>query len=190
MRETLIYKHKFKTLFGVFLFATIVLYVFIAANRPSSNLLINEVAYLQEDKVDWIEIYNPTLTNISLSGFYLSDSESDLTKFKISEDLTVTAGGYIIVYGDNYEAASENDVVANFRFAAGETIYLVAKDGESIIDSFFIDADSSSSVKDITLGRFPDGGPEIAPLPGHTKGQPNPRPWTLVDTNKNSISVA
>ncbi len=55
----------------------------------SNNSLIEDE---DEDARDWVELYNPTSTITDLSGFYLSDSKTDSTKWQFSGG-NVPAGG-------------------------------------------------------------------------------------------------
>lgn len=88
------------------------------------NIIINEVCSVQEAKSktgDWVELYNPTDTDISLDGLYLSDSKNDLTRCALSG--TIAAKGYKVIRNSSLRIA-----------AAGENVYL--SDDEYITDVF------------------------------------------------------
>ena len=75
----------------------------------SETILINEVMAGNKQAVtdevgnysDWIELYNPGTTDVSLSGWGLSDSKLEQAKWTFP-DISIPAGGYVIVYCDNY----------------------------------------------------------------------------------------
>jgi hypothetical protein len=47
--------------------------------------VINEVlAHSHGGAPDWIELYNPTAIDVNISGWYLSDSDVNLTKYQIA----------------------------------------------------------------------------------------------------------
>src|SRR5688572_1087506 len=48
------------------------------------------------DKSDWIEIYNPNPTAISLNGYFLTDKASELTQWKFP-DVSIAGDGYLLV---------------------------------------------------------------------------------------------
>ncbi len=62
-------------------------------SAPSqASLMINEVLPAAEG-VGFIEIYNPGTSPVNLRNYYLTDSVTNLRKFRIAEDVVVPAGG-------------------------------------------------------------------------------------------------
>ncbi|MFC1758468.1 lamin tail domain-containing protein, partial [Planctomycetota bacterium] len=74
---------------------------------------------------DWIEVYNPCATSLSLHSFYLSDNVDVPRKWRFPEGLRLRPGEFFVVYasGDNV-VASDGTVHADFSLDA---------DGESVI---------------------------------------------------------
>lgn len=65
---------------------------------PFLGLRINEVVAVsaaKSRKPDWVELANTTGSPIDLSGYYLTDSKTDLKKWALSG--TVESGGYLVV---------------------------------------------------------------------------------------------
>ena len=94
---------------------------------PLGSVVINELlANSQAETSDWIELYNTTDTAIDLSGWFLSDAASTLTKYEIPSGTVLSAGGYLVLYADemfgNAEAAGSHEAFALSR--DGETVYL------------------------------------------------------------------
>ncbi|HQY93688.1 lamin tail domain-containing protein [Caldilinea sp.] len=54
-----------------------------------------------DETPDWIEIYNPTAAEVSLVGMALTDDPSEPDKHVITQSLTISANGYLILYADN-----------------------------------------------------------------------------------------
>lgn len=104
---------------------------------------------------DWVEIFNPNPFEVNLAGFYLSDTESDLTKYQIpiaSTIALVPANGFLLFWCDNQ--TEQGDLHTNFGLsAAGESIILTAPDGTTIVDSFTF----GPSTTDVSFGRNGDG---------------------------------
>src|SRR6266550_4275496 len=69
---------------------------FLASNN--SGLLDNH-----NHHSDWIELYNPQVSNFDLSGYYLTDNAGALAGWQFPQGTTMTGGSYMIVFasGDN-----------------------------------------------------------------------------------------
>jgi hypothetical protein len=149
-------------------FTIILLYIFIFASISlfaQTSLKINEIlasnltvnADENGDYDDWIEIYNPTESDIDLAGYYLSDDFSDLNKSKIPagfpELTTVPGFGYLLLWADDqpWDGATH----LGFKLSAsGEQLALVEKDGTTVIDSLTYQPQNTN----ISFGRYPDAG--------------------------------
>ena len=89
------------------------------------------------DFSDWIEIHNPAATAISLDGWYLTDSTTNLTKWKFPA-VTLQPGEFLVVW-----ASSKNRRVlgaplhTNFSLAKeGEYLALVSPGGTLVKQEF------------------------------------------------------
>lgn len=104
---------------------------------------------------DWIELYNRGSTPIDLGGMYLTDDLTDPTKFRISDSLTIPAGGFALFYADN--DPEQGPFHISFKLSNnGESIGLFDNDttGNQPIDTCtFI-----SQAADASQHRYPDGG--------------------------------
>ena len=65
----------------------------------SEFLAINNSGLVDRDgdHSDWVELHNPTGTNVNLSGYSLTDDREDLTKWRFPS-VTIPAGGYLVVF--------------------------------------------------------------------------------------------
>ena len=79
----------------------------------------------------WIELYNPTNSNATLVGLYLSDEASNLTKWKMPASVGyIPAKGYKVIWFDSNDIAPQN---APFKLDTdGGTIYLSTAGGTLI----------------------------------------------------------
>jgi len=98
------------------------------------SVKINELlAHSHAGAPDWIELHNTTAELINIGGWFLSDNDSNLTKYEIAEGTTIDPNDYIVFYEDQH-FGNPNDTGCNIRFALsenGETLYLHSgQDGE------------------------------------------------------------
>ena len=74
---------------------------------------------------DWIELFNLANEDIDISGYYLTDSKNDLTKWKFPVGTTLTKNGYLIVWADS--DTLQTGLHANYKLSAlGETVLLIS----------------------------------------------------------------
>ncbi|MFN9393956.1 MAG: lamin tail domain-containing protein [Flavobacteriales bacterium] len=132
----------------------------------SQTLFINEIIANNDtgemddffQREDWVEIYNAGGV-INLAGYYLSDNPDTLNLWQIpSNDPTVTfvtPNNHIIFWLDRDPEQGANH--ATFSLSAdGESLFLVAPDGVTIVDSVTFPA----MAPDISYGRTCDGCPD------------------------------
>ena len=143
----------------------------------SNDILINEfmadnvstIMDSVDEYDDWIELYNPTSTPITLTGRYLTDKTDNLTKYKFTQpDLNLNPNAYLLIWCDEQE--SQEGIHTNFKLSkSGEYIALVETDGISIIDSISFGPQQT----DVSLGRYPDGSASWTFLQFPTPGSAN-----------------
>jgi len=123
------------------------------------DVVINEIAAsnttVQADPDgeydDWIEFYNNTTSPISLDGYYLSDNNTNLTKWTFPAGTIINGNDYLIVWADN--DTLQTGLHANFKLSAtGEGVFF-SDNTMTILDETSFGAQTT----DITWGRFPNG---------------------------------
>jgi len=120
--------------------------------RLNEILLINETGYVDTsgDSDPWLEIYNPSSGDLSLSGLFLSDSIDEKTKWGLP-DLIVESGGFQILWLDDEEEEGADH--ANFAVSSsGGILFMFDGDG-TLIDSIEYQAAESN----ISFEQYPDG---------------------------------
>ena len=82
---------------------------------------------------DWVELCNSGSRQVDLSGWYLSDSRFDLTRWSFPAGTKLDKGAYLLVYctGDSTLSKGKNKTFyADFKISAkGGTLYLSDQDG-------------------------------------------------------------
>ena len=124
------------------------------------NVVINEVlAHTDDPQFDTIELYNHSSTSVDISGCILSD-DAIINKFTIPSSTILPARGYVI-FDQNQMGFSLN--------TAGETIYFRNAAGTRMLDALKFRGQENG----ISIGRYPDGGPEFHRMAGLTLGSAN-----------------
>src|SRR4051794_21984328 len=94
-------KQTFYLLSALFLFSTSVLR---AAEQVtiSEFLAANTIGLKDEDNQfgDWIELHNSGTNAVNLDGWYLTDSDSNLTKWRIPAT-NLAAGAFMVIFADS-----------------------------------------------------------------------------------------
>lgn len=86
---------------------------------------------------DWIEIRNPDPSAVSLAGWYLTDTVSNKTKWKLPA-VTLPPGGYLVVFASNKNRTdAAKPLHTNFALSAGgEYLGLVRPDGATVVSEY------------------------------------------------------
>ena len=89
------------------------------------------------DFSDWIEIRNTDTEPINLEGWYLTDDDTELTKWQLPST-TLAAGQEILVFASSKDRATAgNELHTNFRLSgSGEYLALVKPDGVTVAQDF------------------------------------------------------
>jgi hypothetical protein len=141
-----------------------------ALNLRINELMADNTATLVDpdepaETPDWIEIYNPNSTPVSLDGLALSDNPEKPAKFPITTGLTIGAQGFVIFYAD--DDGKQGPFHTNFRLGrSGGLVSLYRVQGLQLVDS----VDYPALEEDQAYGRRPDGTGSwqfmAAPTPG------------------------
>jgi hypothetical protein len=100
---------------------------------------------------DWVELYNNTSTAKDLSGLYLTDDVSNLTKWQIPLGTAINANDVLVIWVDS--DSEQSGLHASFKLSAsGESCVL--SDGTTIYDQ----VDFGTQSQDVSYARCPDGG--------------------------------
>ncbi len=109
--------------------------------EPTVSVVINEMlprntengADQDGEYDDWIELYNYSSEAIDISGYYLSDVQTDITKWSFPDGTTIPGFGYLIVWAD--DDTTQVGLHTNFKLSAtnGETV-IFHSDEEVLVD--------------------------------------------------------
>ncbi|MGB0388647.1 MAG: lamin tail domain-containing protein [Ardenticatenaceae bacterium] len=148
-------------------------------NYQPPTLLINEFMAKNDtiledpdeadDFPDWFELYNPGDEAVDLMGLYLTDDLTNPTQHKITQTLTIPAGGFMLFYAD--EDLGQGPTHVDFKLkTSGESLAIYGADGTTLINHYTFGQQSA----DVSEGRCPDGSNRWArfssPTPGASNG--------------------
>lgn len=146
-----------------------------AAEEPGENgdetqakpghLVLNEIGHSSIEKVngsDWVELYNPTDSDINLKGWSITNGMESYT----FPSIKVPAGGFKVIF---LAGTEQGGVYASFTISSGDNLAISDAKG-TLIDSVSIYTKASTS----HLGRYPDGGEWVELSRFHlTPNEPN-----------------
>jgi len=99
----------------------------------------NETTLADEDGdfSDWLEIHNPDAAAVDLTGWYLTDSATNLTKWPIPA-ITLQPGEFIVVFASGKDRrVPGSELHTNFGLGAGgEYLGLVMADGTTVAHDY------------------------------------------------------
>lgn len=119
-----------------------------ATTMVFTNIAINEFMAINDATKrnslgkfgDWVELYNPFPTNVSLVGWYLTDNANKKTKwqFPAVTNSSITAKGYLIVWTDDQTVSLTNkELHTSFSLSgSGEYLGLVMPDGATVVSEY------------------------------------------------------
>lgn len=162
---------KLQTLF----IASTISYYFLRPPFAYSQIVINEVLPDPQDSNDgeWVELKNTNNISTDVNGYKLTDSSDNTLTINTNytPDTNILAGGYIVIKSLNYKKYWLNN--------DGDTLSLF----DSATESAQLDIISyTSSSKEKSLGRIPDGVGDFTANLDPTPGQPNQPPPTPTPT--------
>ena len=125
-----------------------------------------------DDTPDWVELFNPDATAADLGGLYLTDDFGSPTKWQFPA-VSIPPGGYLIVFASSKDRTPTDggNLHTNFSLSAdGESLALIAADGETVISAFGTpEEDFPRQREGISYGVFGDPleeGYMLVPTPG------------------------
>ena len=125
---------------------------------------------------DWIELYNPGAAAVDLSGWYISDSQNNNTKFQFPGGTTIAANGYLVVYCSGRNQSAGNVHHTNFKLNQTQEERAVLSDATAtIVSNFQLEQPTKTNH---SWGRTTDGAATWSifqtPTPGGANNNPSP----------------
>jgi len=143
-------------------------------------IVINEVlAHSHDAEPDWIELHNTTASTIDIGGWYLSDNDANLMKYKIADEITIAGYGHIVFYEDT-DFNNPADPGCNMPFALsenGDSVCLSSASGDVLTGYRDIEIFGASEAG-VSFGRYQKstGTCNFVPMDHNTPWSPNAYP--------------
>jgi hypothetical protein len=127
------------------------------ASTTAGTLVLNEILAYNRTAVpnsnsypDYVELRNNGTTDMSLSGYSLTDNTLNPTKYSFPSDTTIAAGGYLLIWCD--DNTNYPGLHSGFGLSEdGETVLLM--NGSTIVDSVTF----GPQAPDVSIGRIANG---------------------------------
>lgn len=113
--------------------------------------------YGEED--DWLELYNNSDQVVNLSGMYLSDDATVLSKWAIPQGTILPGHAYLTVWAD--EDGGQGDLHANFKFKKSGELLILSDGLSNVLDSITF----GEQTTDRSFGRYPNGTGSFTDMP-------------------------
>lgn len=72
------------------------------------------------DYGDWVELYNTSDTAVDLSGWSLTDTENDLSRWQFPAGTTLPAGEYLLIFCDGKNTTGNGELHTDFRLSEND----------------------------------------------------------------------
>jgi hypothetical protein len=148
----------------------------IEPNLPFGTVIINEIMTHSHGTIpDWIELYNTTGSAINIGGWYLSDGDRNLTKYRIPDGNIIAPYGYKVFY-ENLSFGTGPEPNKFGLSEIGESLFLsLPRDGD-----YFVMDDWKFGAAEVyvSFGRYTTSIGEVkyVAMDSNTPGQPNSYP--------------
>ncbi len=138
----------------------------VIVNSGNISVVLNEILARNQSVTnvdgslsDWVEIFNPATNSVDLSGISLSDDATLPRKWVVPTNVTMAAGGRLLVYLDsNVPASTNNGPLLNAGFGlkgTGEALFLFHRpaSGGGLLDAVYLGLQTPN----FSVGRVPNG---------------------------------
>ena len=121
---------------------------------PLSNIVISEaLTHTDLPLEDAIEIQNIGAGTANVGGWFISDSQSALKKFRIASGTTLTPGGFAVFYETNLNAGG-NGTNFTLNSARGDSVYVSEADGAGNLTGYRAQVSFGAAANGVSFGRY------------------------------------
>ena len=147
----------------------------------TKTVVIEELLANSEGDQDWIELFNRSSAAVDLGGWFLSDSATDLRKYRIPAGTRLQPGERIVLSERQHFGVASLDPGRITGFAlsdVGETVHLSSAVGDELTD-YRTQESFGATLPGETLGNYRKTSTDtwnFVPLQTPTPGRPNSAP--------------
>jgi hypothetical protein len=117
-------------------------------------ILVNEVlTHTDPPLVDAVELFNPTASPANIGGWFISDDFSTPKKYRIANNTTIAAGGYLVF--DETQFNTPSNAPTSFSFSSqGDEVFIFSGDASTNLTGYFHGYDFGAAETGVTFGRY------------------------------------
>lgn len=117
-------------------------------------VVISEVlAHTDPPQKDFIELYNPTATNVNIGGWFLTDEADAPAKFRIPNNTIINAGGRVYFDEDDFNPVP--GAINSFLLSStGDDVHLFSATGDGTLTGYSHSAEFGASFNGNGFGRY------------------------------------
>ncbi len=143
---------------------------------PLTNVVVNEVlTHSDLPFEDAIELRNLTGAAVDISGWFISDSETSLEKFRVPNGTTIAPNGYLVFYEDQFNADPIAPAAFSFSSAHGDEAWLSAVDATGHLNGYRAGVKFGPAANAVSFGRYPTSvGVDFVSMSKRTFGADDP----------------
>lgn len=142
---------------------------------PAEGVVINEVLSASlTPGVDFIELFNNGPDARDLGGWFLSDTASELRKYRLAESTVLAPGAYFVLTENEFNRTEAPGCLVPFSLnSSGDDVFLVEADAAGNIRRFVDRVEFAAAPGAMPFARFPDGGAGFSLGRRASAGAPN-----------------
>jgi len=144
---------------------------------PLSNVVVNEVlTHTDPPLEDAVELYNPTAAAVDLSGWFFSNTQEDLKKYRIADGTVLPAHGFQVLYEYEFNPTNGSSIPFTFNSAHGDQAWLSQADTSGNLTGYRAFATFGAAANGVSFGRYTNsiGEVDFVAMSGRTFGVDNP----------------
>lgn len=162
-------------------FLLVLMFVFkgIFPFKSAAQVVINEMLAsnqsglrdFEENRREWIELYNTGEDTVNLKGYFLSNQKSPLA-WKVPIDYHLAPNDFVVIFASGKDTVVGTEMHTNFRISRSGTPIFLANAAAILQDHL----EALTLEEDAAYIRYPDGGNDFFYSAHPSPGQPNQKP--------------
>ena len=141
----------------------------------TSGVFINEVlTHTDPPLSDAIELFNPAGTNVAIGGWYLSNNQGDLKRYRITNGVVIASGGFRVFYENQFNGAGATSPFT-LNSAHGDEAWLSEADAGGNLTGYRTGISFDAAANGVSFGRYQTSvGVDFVSMSARTFGVDNP----------------
>ena len=143
---------------------------------PLDSVVINEVlTHTDAPLEDAIELFNPTSSSVDLSGWYLTDNETDPKKYRIPDGTVLGPGGFVVLYEYQFNPLFDGRRPFFAFSSSGEEAFIHTADANGNLTGYRTGVKFGAAENGFSFGRYRTSvDVDFTTLSARTFGADNP----------------